>query len=132
MKLMESGKKQISNPIYLRHKLESCNCIGITDECESSAWIDHIANVIGANFMCQMTQNAEYRNARNQRCEGIQRCHNCRIPIHIVFEFIERRVHNQIAKAHGQREETLCNRCIPNLKWIFCQNSISTHRIRIE
>lgn len=88
----------------------------LPNKCKTCSRIHHVANIIGSDFMCQMTQNAENGYSRQQRCECVQRGDDRRISIHIVIEFIERRVHNQITKAHSQREEALRYCRVPHLR----------------
>lgn len=95
----------VSNKIHLRQKFESGNRVWIRNECQTSSGIHHIANIVGADFVRQVTQNTENRHARQQRRECVQSGNDGCISIHIVIEFIERWVHNQIPETHGQREK---------------------------
>lgn len=76
---------------------------------------DYLSDVGRAGLVRQMTQNAEYRETGQQTGERVQRRNNGRITVHIVLEAIERRIHNQVAEAHGQREKALRDGRIPNL-----------------
>lgn len=100
----------------LRQLLELGYGIRIGNEGQAGATFDHLANVIGTNFVGQMAQNAKDREARQERGGCVQGGHNGRIPVHIVTEFIVRRVHDDVAKANGQRVEALGDRRVPHLR----------------
>lgn len=90
---------------------------------------DYLSNVGRAGLVCQMAQNAENRETGQQTGERVQRRNNGRITVYIVLKAIERRVHNQVAKAHGQREKALRDGRIPNL----CANARRTmHQMSIN
>lgn len=65
--------------------------------------------------MCQVSQNTEDRESRQQWGSCIQQSYNCGIAVHIVTELVEGRVHDDVAKADRQRVEALCDGCIPHL-----------------
>lgn len=99
----------------LRREGESRNSIWIGNECHSRSTFYDRLDVVGVHFMRQMTQNAENRATGQYWCECVQRSNNRRIAVHIMVEFIERRVHDDIAEANGQREEALHDSLIPHL-----------------
>lgn len=100
----------------LRQLLELCNGIGIRDESQTSSSLHHTANVIGADFMCQMSQDAKDREAGEEGGRRIQGSHNRGIPMDVVAKFVEGRIHDYVAKANGEGVEALSDSRIPDLR----------------
>lgn len=90
--------------------------IGVRDERQAGTSFDHTTNIICANLMRQVSQNTEDRESGQQRGGCVQQSYNCGIAIDIVTELVEGRVHDDVAKADGQRVEALCDGGIPHLR----------------
>lgn len=110
---------------HLRQVLEPGDRVRVGDERESGASLDDLGDVVGADFVRQMPQNAEYSHSGQQRRERVDARHNRRVTVHVVIESVERCIHDEVAEADGQREEALRHRLVPNLP-----NGIRLHRFR--
>lgn len=96
-------------------KFETSYRVWIWNEGNTGSTFDHTANVFVAGHIGQMPENAEYCDAGQHWCWCVQYGHNICIAIYIMIEFVEWRVHDDIAKAHGQWEKALRDGRIPNL-----------------
>lgn len=121
----------------LRHKLKLGYGIRIRNECQTGAAIDDTRNIRGIILIRQVAQNAKDDDAREQGCERVQGGNNVSVsvvgrgerklilaewqrsldlPVDILAKTIVGRVHDNVAKTDGQREEHLSDCCIPYLR----------------
>lgn len=125
-------QKAMWKRMYLWCEVESCNCFWIWYESQARPTIHHRSNVIGAQLMGQMTEDAKDGEASKQRCECVQRCNNHSIAIDVMLELIKRRIHHDVAEANSQWEKALRYSCIPYLSTekVKKQNEKFTNKFR--